>query len=504
MIDTLVMTIPLITKHGYLGLFEVVKDLGKILVVVIFMFVKYPLCSTCASILFPTAMLCSFMCRQATSLRLRDQACKAELDSEALATDAARGLTIIDNFGMKDYTVARYQECLKGQRSLTMEVKMFNFWSDQTVPWLSSIAITVYMIYGSFQVLEGAETVGSFVATLNVLKDLGDRFEVVYAGLAGARDTVKPLLTLVRFMNLPTDLPDKKLISDSCLTFATEKFQSSAVHNWDQVPILFSGVCFEHLPRCRNVDFSFSSGGIVLVHGPQGTGKKHVLKAFACGEKLRHGDVLMAPYQVTCFVDFDPVLLSWLSLLDNLRFGATEENGHPERIRQIFKRVGIQPDHWLMAHLEKDIEGGNEGWNKEESPWFIRASRCERKMIHMARAFVFDPHILVMHNVIDDLDKDHSSSILDMLTDFVNEGHVSMLMRTVVLSTGSSDIAEALWGWSDYQLDLRSIPLCITSASTSNGVRTHAHRHVSLLKYPYGALAECPRKAASDPMRFLI
>ena len=126
---------------------------------------------------------------------------------------------------------------------------MFEFWSDQLVPWLTLICIGVYMLFGSLEVLAGNTTVGTFVATINIYKDLGDRFRRVHNLLDKAKNAEKPLLDLTHRLNLPTCQAQRHSVNASRLTFATDKCKESDSVSWNSVPITLQNV--QYLARVK-------------------------------------------------------------------------------------------------------------------------------------------------------------------------------------------------------------------------------------------------------------
>ena len=55
-----------------------------------------------------------------------------------------------------------------------MELKRFQFWNSQLIPWITLLAIGTYMGMSTRVVLTGATSLGSFLATVNVYKDPGN------------------------------------------------------------------------------------------------------------------------------------------------------------------------------------------------------------------------------------------------------------------------------------------------------------------------------------------
>merc|ERR1719311_1164999 len=65
------------------------------------------------------------------------------------------------------------------------------------------------MCLGAWAVLAGHTTVGHFLATIHVYRDLGERFEGLYCNIRSGLRVVEPLLTLTLTFNLQTDIAER-------------------------------------------------------------------------------------------------------------------------------------------------------------------------------------------------------------------------------------------------------------------------------------------------------
>jgi hypothetical protein len=156
----------------------------------------------------------------------------------------------------------------------------------------------------------------------------------------------------------------------------------------------------------------------------------------------------------------DPQIVVWANLLENLRFGTkldtklgvnTLSQGSASRVKEVFRKIGIRDNHWLMGRLDDDIAGKDDS---DEIPWFERATHVEKKMIHLARALIYEPQILCLNKPVDDLDNSIGTKVLGLLTEFVNHGHSMPMYRTVFLSSGNRALASELYAWCDYKVNL--------------------------------------------------
>lgn len=86
--------------------------------------------------------------------------------------------------------------------------------------------------------------------------------------------------------------------------------------------------------------------------------------------------------------------------------------------------------------------------------WHLRLSHQERKLIHLSRAFVFSPQIMVLHKPLDDLEKATAIRILELLSDYVHRGHRDKKRRTIFLSSGTFHMRDTIANCADYLWDL--------------------------------------------------
>jgi len=243
-----------------------------------------------------------------------------------------------------------------------------------------------------------------------------------------------------------------------------------------------------------------------MVFGPHGCGKGHLLKTITGHLKPTDGDVLFPPHFSALQLGYTPQVISWISLLENLRFGSPTDMGHPKRVRRIFKSVTSFPDeHWLMKQLDVEIaedlirhqtleDAELKGTTDTRSardrsiPWHLRLSDVEKKLIHLSRAFVFSPQILVLHKPFDDLELKVAARILDLAKNYVQRTHMDKKRRTVFVSCGTLHMREQIAKAAEYQWDL--------SGPASGGINV-ARRHTELNEYAQGDPSRSPPRSRS-------
>ncbi|OLP79182.1 hypothetical protein AK812_SmicGene40561 [Symbiodinium microadriaticum] len=297
----------------------------------------------------------------------------------------------------------RFEESLRNQRKWVMDLKFFDFWNAQLIPWITLLAEVVVVGMGigrglsSRLVLSGTTSLGSFLATINVYKDLGDRFSTILEGLECLSKAISPLAALTTQFNLPIDIPERseahKMREEFVLGLSTAA-------GWESV---WMGV----FGRLRKALFDVTSA------------------LFPCpAVDVRDDQVEQRAY--------------------------AREGVHPEE--GILRRLGLdkvrvfirkktvvqdQPDSPFSACFGEDPEEEEEEEEEEAlPPWAQQLSSSEKWRFQLARALRMhgywgqtgaDPNlsmnrksVLLVHRPADELDPQMQEKVLSCFRDFVD------------------------------------------------------------------------------------
>eukprot|EP00443_Scrippsiella_acuminata_P133335 CAMPEP_0115597992 /NCGR_PEP_ID=MMETSP0272-20121206/13644_1 /TAXON_ID=71861 /ORGANISM="Scrippsiella trochoidea, Strain CCMP3099" /LENGTH=130 /DNA_ID=CAMNT_0003033393 /DNA_START=517 /DNA_END=905 /DNA_ORIENTATION=+ len=80
--------------------------------------------------------------------------------------------------------------------------------------WLGPVFVGLYIATTTKHVLEGKLSVGSFLATINILRGIAGQFSDLYKILMELNVLVGPLRSLVHLLNMPTEVPIHKKTFD--------------------------------------------------------------------------------------------------------------------------------------------------------------------------------------------------------------------------------------------------------------------------------------------------
>jgi len=198
---------------------------------------------------------------------------------------------------------------------------------------------------------------------------------------------------------------------------------------YDNLPISFDGIRL-NTPR---IDLSkvVDTGTLILIQGSHGSGKQSVVNVVTDTLTPPEGNLLFAPHLSCLHVAQVPEVITHLSLFDNLTLGSI--GADPSRVRRVVSRLGLTGK--ILDILDADIRAHQELKNiavdttqaenaelsvKERSAWHRLLSYNEKKRVHMARALIYNPEIMVLHKPVDDVDVALSKKVMEILREFID------------------------------------------------------------------------------------
>lgn len=469
--------IPDLVSNGYTLLFELGQGLGKVVCVAAFMLVK-DASSALPLLIYPSLMFFWIRGRRDQALTLEAESGEAQAQTLSMVVRLVRRIHMITAYGQREKVVDEFEGTIARQRELTKRVSMFTFFDGQLMSWITIMCMGLYIGLVSQAVLAGSLSLGTFLATINVYKDLGDRFDGVYQNITSLLSARDPLIGLVELLARSTDVGEKKAALDARrdnLQFAVgvnndRSRTGDGRHGnpFDDLPFSLQSVNVSKVVALQDITVIANQGDFVLVTGSHGSGKGTLLDLLAGLRQPASGCVLTpAHLRVLPVMDTAEVSCDH-NLLENLTFGAKEVS--LSRVRTIARRVGIEG--WLWEQLEAEINEKEREGRKRSSPsagtasladatrsnpngsyssavkiavaddvergtaeedllglqeedpevrgWDRRISRSQAHLIHLARCFIFNPDVLVLHRPVDHVDPELEDQLMKLFRDFVD------------------------------------------------------------------------------------
>lgn len=320
----------------------------------------------------------------------------------------------------------------------------------QFAPWLASIVIGIYVVVAGQMVLEESLTLGAFIVTVDMYIRIADSWEMIYQIVLEIHSCLPSLELIFWHMNLPIDLQRRHKINVICTKIGAEERirarsrdkDAGVLYAIDMLPIKCMNVsyiypeydtavlCAEvsqtiksvkeafHPPNTpsddtdkiagvKNVSMSIEQGTLVALVGHRGQGKTTLLKILG-GVLLPQGDLYVPTHLRVIHVPGQPMFFS-TTLLENLRYGVhgNSDDGRLERVLEICRSVNVSEE--LIKVIEEETRQN----------WDSHLSLTQKMSLHLARALIANPDMLILHKPTIAFDSDTASDIMKTLKKFV-------------------------------------------------------------------------------------
>eukprot|EP00929_Paragymnodinium_shiwhaense_P087195 TRINITY_DN47463_c0_g2_i1.p1 TRINITY_DN47463_c0_g2~~TRINITY_DN47463_c0_g2_i1.p1 ORF type:complete len:856 (-),score=179.08 TRINITY_DN47463_c0_g2_i1:75-2642(-) len=328
-----------------------------------------------------------------------------------------RSYRLIADFFMRPRQVSDYEDVIDEFHAREEEANFVFANNLYAAPWLTQLIIGGYMVIGSSIVKSvegGFLDIGVFVATINIFKEIGAEIKEIYTEFVEIQKSFEPLTTVAIYMNFKTDLGNRRTINRmrrkrgekdrlsmrkaTASLDPTQFGKTTVAFPVDLTQIAIENVTFSYglePPVLYRVKCEFEQGKIHAFVGHSHGGKATVLKLLG-GVYLpwdeRHGRVFVPSHLRILHVGQDDVLLNG-SFLHNIVLNSTMDRvGGVGRVIDICRLLNFEPE--LIEELRAPQPEEGEDVNTR---WTQRVSNTSFARLHLARALVMNPEVLVLH-----------------------------------------------------------------------------------------------------------
>lgn len=270
------------------------------------------------------------------------------------------------------------------------------------------------MVYGTFQLesLGGNLSLGAFLSTLNVFKEMGVEMAEVFAEVMEIIKATGPLKKICFFMNRPANLHQRmeksrqqKVKGHARRLDARSNSLSGLVTNSsgerlfavDTLKLELANVAFRYESKVvvRGMSHEFPQGKLYGFIGEEQQGKATLLRMLGGVLVPEDGEVFIPPHMRVLHVVKEPLCLEE-SFIRNLVFDQDISIlGGYKRIRRICERLEFPQSHMDMldASWKMEEQGGRQ---QIDTSWHSKFSNTDFARLNIARALTMNPECLVM------------------------------------------------------------------------------------------------------------
>ena len=321
----------------------------------------------------------------------RKQASKARdvaANMAARLDEAFHGIATIKLNGLEKYYSGRYRKLTKKQINVELKTLFGTSVLPSLVDIMSGIGFAGVILYGGYEIISGAKTVGQFMAFFSAL---GLAFEPLrrLAGISGLVNAAG--VSVHRMYSILDQKP--KLLGPRNPT----KFSAIGDIKFKNVTLNFG-----HMNVLSDVSFTAPSGKTTAIVGASGAGKTTVFNSLTRLYDHQTGEITISGVNNT---DVDPtalraeisvvsqdILLFDETLYENIILG--HENVDPQVLQDVIKAAHIA-DFLPTLPLGLDTPVGPRGSN---------LSGGQRQRVAIARALLRDSPILLLDEATSALD----------------------------------------------------------------------------------------------------
>lgn len=392
------------------GLVYLFGDIFLLVGILVFMFLLDFRLTLVTLAVLPVIFYISMVFRHKVRVSYRE----VRLKISALNSNLQENITgagTVQLFGREQKNFAKFDAL---NRSLTKSHidSIFHYaWFYPAVNFLSSVAIGLIVWYGGGEVVSGYMSLGTLIAFVQYaqlffrpIQDLSDKYNILQTAMASSERVFKLLDTPAQVADVVNPAPLGRV--EGHIQFEDVYFAYHPKEGMDEN---------DHV--LKNINLEVRPGQSVALVGATGSGKSTMVNLLSRFYEPQRGRILLdgkdiagvaqSELRQNMAVVLQDVFLFSGHILDNIRLGRSDIS--EDEVREACRQIGA---HAFIERLP----------GKYHEPVQERGSTLsvgQRQLISLARAFVFNPRILIL---------DEATSSIDTETELLIQEAIRKLM----------------------------------------------------------------------------
>jgi ATP-binding cassette subfamily B multidrug efflux pump len=396
------------------GLFVIISDLLKMVVVLIFMAYSSWTLTLIALIVMPFILYATRVFQKAMKVAFEEVRSQVS-NLNSFVQERVTGMKIVQIFNREKVEYEQFKEINNKHRVAWVKTVWYNSIFFPIAEMASSITIGLIVYIGVVMNI-GAEVkmieIGTIVMFIDLsqklfrpLRQIADKFNTLQMGMVAANRVFGILDTTSQ-------------IEDSGELIASDL----------QGNIEFKNVDFGYVENelvLKNLSFKVAAGETVAIVGATGAGKSTIINLLSRFYEINSGEILIdsasaKAYQLASLRSQIAVVLQDVFLFaDTVLNNITLQNPEitEEDVIQAAKKIGV---HKFIMTLPNGYQ-----YNVKERG--VMLSSGQRQLIAFLRAYVSNPSVLILDEATSSVDS-YSEQLIQDATDIITEGRTSIVI----------------------------------------------------------------------------
>ena len=395
------------------GLFMIISDLLKMVVVLIFMFYMNWRLTWIVIVAMPILVFFTRIFQRKMQVAFEDVRNQVA-NMNTFVQERVTGMKIVQLFTREDIEAVKFSEINDKHRKAWIKTILYNSIFFPIADIISSLTLGFVVLYGGINILHGDHftTFGDlfsytmFIGMLfNPLRQIADKFNEMQMGMIAA--------------NRVFDIIDTQDQIQDTGTIEAPKFAGN---------IQFKAVRFSYIENeevIKGMDLVVNAGETIAIVGSTGAGKSTIINLLnrfyeidsgtICidGESIK--DYSLSSIRKQIAVVLQDVFLFADTILNNITLFNSEIT--KEEVIRAAQKIGV---HDFIMSLPENYD-----YNVKERG--VMLSSGQRQLIAFLRAYMSNPSILILDEATSSIDT-HSEELIQKATETITEGRTSIVI----------------------------------------------------------------------------
>jgi len=395
------------------GLFMIISDMMKMLVVLIFMFYMNWKLTWIVIVAMPILVYITRIFQRKMQVAFEEVRTQIA-NMNSFVQERVTGMKIVQLFNREKIEAENFKDINNKHRVAWIKTILYNSIFFPIADIISSITLGLVVVYGGFKILNGDHftTFGDlfsytmFIGMLfNPLRQIADKFNEMQLGMIAA--------------NRVFDIIDTQDHIQDTGTLEAPIFNGS---------IEFKDVRFSYIPEeevIKGIDLSVDAGQTIAIVGSTGAGKSTIINLLNRFYEINSGTIFIDGHNIENYTlaslrkQIAVVLQDVFLFADTIYNNITLQNPEitREQVLNAAKKIGVH-DFIMSLPDNYDFDVKERG---------VMLSSGQRQLIAFLRSYVSNPSILILDEATSSIDT-YSEELIQRATETITKGRTSIII----------------------------------------------------------------------------